>query len=102
MDGNVDVVVVSVVSLLSLLLLARKLVNKSAPSSSVRTRVKRLPTGQFSIVFFKFPLVTRGVIPVVHTLASLLPVLLSLPVLICRHLRSKIKIYDIHRFLKIK
>ena len=91
LDGNVEVVVVvavvSVPSLLSLLVLPRKPTIR-APSSSVWTRLKRLPAGQFSIEFFRFARAIFGVIPVVHTLASLLPVLLSLPVLMCLQRRS--------------
>lgn len=80
-------VVVSVVSLLSLLLLGLIEV-ESAPSSRFLPRTYRLGD-QPSVEFFALlPLTYLGGTPVVHTLASLLPVLLSLPVLQCLHRRS--------------
>lgn len=83
----VVVTVVSVVSLLSLLLLGRT-PTKSAPSSKFLARPNLRDDGQMSDEFFTFALANFCATPVVHTLASLLPVLLSLPVLQCLHLRS--------------
>lgn len=79
-------VVVSVVSLLSLLLFGLITVD-SAPSSKFLPRTYRVRDDQPS-EFFALPLPYFWATPVVHTLASLLPVLLSLPVLQCRHRRS--------------
>lgn len=83
----VVVAVVSVVSLLSLLLLGLT-PTKSAPSSMFLPRANLRDDGQMSDEFFALALASFCATPVVHTLASLLPVLLSLPVLQCRHLRS--------------
>lgn len=81
-------VVVSVVSLLSLLLLGPIAVD-SAPSSKFLPRTCRRDEEPFRTdEFFALPLAFLGATPVVHMLASLLPVLLSLPVLQCRHRRS--------------
>lgn len=83
----VVVAVVSVVSLLSLLLLGLA-PTRSAPSSKFFPRVNLFDAGHMSDVLFALALASFWATPVVHTLASLLPVLLSLPVLQCRHLRS--------------
>lgn len=83
----VVVAVVSVVSLLSLLLLGLA-PTRSAPSSKFFPRVNLFDPGHMSDVLFALALASFCATPVVHTLASLLPVLLSLPVLQCRHLRS--------------
>lgn len=83
----VVVAVVSVVSLLSLLLLGLT-PTRSAPSSKFLPRANLLDDVQMSDEFFAVALANFCATPVVHTLASLLPVLLSLPVLQCRHLRS--------------
>lgn len=83
----VVVAVVSVVSLLSLLLLGLA-PTRSAPSSKFFPRTNLLDAGHMSDALFALTLASFCATPVVHTLASLLPVLLSLPVLQCRHLRS--------------
>lgn len=80
----VAVVVSVVVSLLSLLLFG--LIDR-VPSSKFLPRALRRDD-QPSAEFLVLPLTYFGATPVVHTLASLLPVLLSLPVLQCRHRRS--------------
>lgn len=76
-------VVVSVVSLLSLLLFGLIEVD-SGPSSKFLPRTYRRDD-QPSMEFLALPLTDFGVTLVVQTLASLLPVLLSLPVLQSRH-----------------
>lgn len=81
----VAVVVSVVVSLLSLLLFGLIAVGR-VPSSRFLSRALR--RDQPSSEFFALPLTYFGATPVVHTLVSLLPVLLSLPVLQCRHRRS--------------
>jgi len=79
-------VVVSVVSLLSLLLFGLIVVD-NVPSSKFLPRMYRVRDDKPS-KFFALPLPYFEATPVVHTLASLLPVLLSLPVLQCRNRRS--------------
>lgn len=78
------VVVVSVVSLLSLLLFGLITIGRAAASGRFLFRRDVQP----SVVPLALPLTCFGGTPVVHTLASLLPVLLSLPVLHCLHRRS--------------
>ena len=72
-------VVVSVVSLLSLLLFGLIAIDKT-PSSKFLPRTYRVRDDQLS-EFFVLLLPYFGATPVIHMLASLLPVLLSLPVL---------------------
>lgn len=83
----VVVAVVSVVSLLSLLLLGLA-PTRRAPSSKFFPRTSLLDADHMSDELLALALASFCATPVVHTLASLLPVLLSLPVLQCRHLRS--------------
>lgn len=80
-------VVVSVVSLLSLLLFGLITVDSGASSKFLPRTYRR--DDQPSIEFLDaLPLTDFGVTLVVQMLASLLPVLLSLPVLQFRHRRS--------------
>lgn len=78
-------VLVSVVSLLSLLLFGLSAVDSA--SSSSKFLPCKLRRDDKSLVEF-FALLLTCLTPVVHTLVSLLPVLLSLPMLQFRHRRS--------------
>lgn len=78
-------VVVSVVSLLSLLLFGLNVVDSASSSSKFLPCTFR--RDDKSLVEF-FALLLTCLTPVVHTLVSLLPVLLSLPILQFRHRRS--------------